>query len=195
MDKQELKKQLEEAKKALVSNSKDAHFAQKLISDILSLKGQIDTEVRETEDIGKVIDELEGETFVLRKHEYGVSYHQYNSMDVRIRANITSAYSFISAFIDNKEDYKNLSEEEKSAFDITLSAMGFVLSIPTYCFTDETFFFNLAGMVTKFLRESIEQAMEAPLKEETAEDLAKNDAFREATLATEELLNEAKVSE
>lgn len=195
MEKQELEKRLEETKANLISNSKDARFAKKLISDLISLKGQIDLQPIQTEDIGEVVDELEGQTFVIRKHELGVSYHQYNSMDVRIKANITSAYEFISSMIDHKKDYETLTKEEKEAFDITLSAMGYILATPTFAFSDETFFFELASFIVKFLREKTDELLNAPLQPETVDDLKKNEAFEEAVMAVEQLAEETKKTE
>lgn len=195
MENKELQGKLEEVKTLIIKNSKDAHWAKNAISELLSLKGMLDLQPLQCEDIGEVIDSFEGNTFILRKHQYGVSYHQYNSMDVRIRANITSAYDFICSFIDYKDEYKNLSEEEKAAFDITLSAIGYILSIPTYVFIDETFFFDLAASVVKFLREKTEEALDTPLKEETGEDLEKNELFKEAVLGMEELAESTKDSE
>ena len=43
-DKNTLKQKLEETKAKIKSNSKDAHFADSLISDLLSIKGQLEHE-------------------------------------------------------------------------------------------------------------------------------------------------------
>jgi hypothetical protein len=42
----------------------------------------------------------------------------------------------------------------------------------------------------KYLREIQDQLLNAPLREETPEDLQANEEFRQATLATKELVDE-----
>jgi hypothetical protein len=50
--------------------------------------------------------------------------------------------------------------------------------------------FDTAGYIVKYLREMSDQLLNAPLREETPEDLQANEEFRQATLAAKELVDE-----
>ena len=56
MDKKILKERLDDLVNQIKTNSKDAHFAKKLIDDLLSVKGQMMVEPTEL-DCGKKVDE------------------------------------------------------------------------------------------------------------------------------------------
>lgn len=107
-NKEELKKKLDEVKAQIKANSKDTHFADTLISELLSLKGQIDVEPLEFYVKSKdVIKTFDGESFELSYSSDGAWYREkgmYKNF-VFIHAN-NSAYDLIRTVVDSllKED-------------------------------------------------------------------------------------------
>jgi hypothetical protein len=71
-----------------------------------------------------------------------------------------------------------------------LSALAYCVNLPSFVCSDEAFLFDTAGHIVKYLREMSEELLNEPLREETSEDLQANEDFRQATLATKELVDE-----
>lgn len=134
--------------------------------------------------LGKELGRFEGETFYIAEHENGVLYHVYNSMDLIIRPNITSGYETLVDLVRNQELYNKLTGEEKELFELNISAISYILSLPTFVFSSSELTFDIATMIIQFLQKSFDDAMNQPLQEETVkEDIE----FKEATLALENI--------
>ena len=148
----------------------------------------IDKKVLPIPMLGKEIDRIEGETFYLALHEYGVLYHVYNSMDLIIRQNSTAAYAFLSDLIKEKHFYLDVDGEEKDLFEGILFQTSILLSIPRIVFSDINLYNILSKEMLEFLKNQTEK-LDAPLQEETPKE---NMEFEKATIALETLKESVK---
>lgn len=189
MGKLSLKKELDEVKNLIISNSKDAHWAKNAIDDLLSLKGQLDNEPTIVyTPISKIERTVKGDTFELHEMKDGTAiYHVYGGYTVVVDARMSSLNMAIKDYIDLMSDSSNLSEENRTNFELSLSAFGYIMSCPMFAFTSEEFTFDLASKIVEFLRESSESLLNEELKDETSEDVDLNNRFKDATMALEEL--------
>lgn len=148
-----------------------------------------DVKVLPIPQLGKELDRFEGETFYIALHENGALYHVYNSMDLIIRPNMTSGYETLADLVKNKDVYSKLTGKEKENFELNLSAITYVLSLPTFVFGSATLTFDVASMVVEYLRKTFNEAMSEPLQEETPQE---NLEFENATRGLEEIQNALK---
>lgn len=187
-NKEELKKKLDEVKAQIKANSKDTHFADTLISELLSLKGQIDVEPLEL-NVGKKIDDFKGETFEIVKTDRGIMYHEYGGYTIYTTENNNALYTTLADYVDNKDTYFELEGEQKEIFELNMSAIAYCLAVPKFAFADVTFTYEMAEKVIKYLNKSYEEAMNADLQEETIEQ---DTEFKNATLALDEIKEQIK---
>lgn len=192
MDKKELTKKLNEVKKKIKANSKDAHFAEALVDEILSLKGQLGVEPTivhiPAEDVVKT---LKGDTFemTLTKHGDAV-YHVYGGYTlIADGQRMRSLANTIADYIINQDLVKDLDDKEKELYDLDLSATAYVLNIPMFAFSDPELKYDLASKIVSWVRETYEKAMEQPLQEETREQDA---VFEDAAKAIENIKKSVK---
>lgn len=120
--------------------------------------------------LGKELGRFEGETFYIAEHEFGVLYHVYNSMEIAVNMSQTSLYETLIDLVRNKDVYEKLEGEEKKNFELSLSAMIYILDCPLYSFSSVEFTFSVAETIIKQLRLIYEKAMGADLQEETKEE-------------------------
>ena len=151
-------------------------------------KKVIDEKVLPIPMLGKEIDRIEGETFYLALHEYGILYHVYNNMDLIIRQNSTAAYAFLSDLITEKHFYLDVDGEGKDLFESILFQTSILLSIPRIVFSDIDLYNILSEKMFEFLKNQTEK-LDAPLQEETPKE---NMEFEKATIALETLKESVK---
>lgn len=120
--------------------------------------------------LGKELGRFEGETFYIAEHEFGALYHVYNSMEIAVNMSQTSLYETLIDLVRNKDVYEKLEGEEKKNFELSMSAMIYVLDCPLYSFSSVEFTFSVAETIIKQLRLIYEKAMGAELQEETRDD-------------------------
>lgn len=120
--------------------------------------------------LGKELGRFEGETFYIAEHEFGALYHVYNSMEIAVNMSQTSLYETLIDLVRNKDVYEKLEGEEKKNFELSLSAMIYILNCPLYSFSSIEFTFSVAETIIKQLRLIYEKAMSADLQEETKEE-------------------------
>ena len=120
--------------------------------------------------IGKELGRFEGETFYIAEHEFGALYHVYNSMEIAVNMSQTSLYETLVDLVRNKDVYEKLEGEEKNNFELSMSAMMYILNCPLYSFSSIEFTFSVAETIIKQLRLIYEKAMSAELQEETKEE-------------------------
>ena len=188
MDKKVLKERLDDLVNQIKTNSKDVHFADKLIGDLLSVKGQMMVEPTEL-DCGKKVDEYNGETFRITLTDRGVLYHEYGGYNIFVTPNNTALYETLADMVVNKEKYMSASDDEKENIELAMTAIGYCLSVPKIAFADADFMFAIAEMTIKHIREKFETLMAEPLQEET---IAEDEVFKSAALALEDLKSESK---
>lgn len=186
---EDINKTVKELKAKIKANSKDAHFADTLIEELLTAKARMGVEPIEL-NVGKRIDSWKGETFEIVKTDRGCLYHEYGGYNIFVTFdNNTALYSTLCDYVDNRRFYDTLDEEEKERYELTLQAVAYCLSVPKFCFTDAAFTFDLASMVVKFLREQYEKYIDEPLQEETIEE---DKEFEQAVKAVENIKDIAK---
>ena len=151
-------------------------------------KKVIDEKVLPIPMLGKEIDRIEGETFYLALHEYGILYHVYNNMDLIIRQNSTAAYAFLSDLITEKHFYLDVDGEGKDLFESILFQTSILLSIPRIVFSDIDLYNILSEKMFEILKNQTEK-LDAPLQEETPKE---NMEFEKATIALETLKESVK---
>lgn len=134
--------------------------------------------------LGKELGRFEGETFYITEHEFGALYHVYNSMEIVVSMSQTSLYETLIDLVRNKDVYAKLEGEEKKNFELSMSAMIYILNCPLYSFSSIEFTFSVAETIIKQLRLIYEKAMSADLQEETKEE---DKLFENAAKAIETL--------
>ena len=182
MDKKELTKKLNDVKKRIKANSKDVHFAETLIDEVLSLKGQLGIEPTivhiPTDDVVKT---LKGDTFEMSLTKHGDAiYHVYGGYTlIADGQRMLSLANTIADYIINQDLVKDLDDKERELYDLDLSATAYVLNIPMFAFSDPDLKYDLASKIVSWFRETYEKTMEQPLQEETREqDVAFEDAAK-----------------
>ena len=183
MDKKVLKERLNEVVESIKANSKDAGLADKLVGDLLSVKGQLDVEPLEL-NCGKKIDEFKGETFRVTLTDRGVLYHEYGGYSVFTTPNNKSIYNTLADMVENKEENANAVGEAKTNIELAMSAVGYCLALPRIAFIDADFTFEIATRVIDFIKKQYDELMGEELKKETIEEDAQ---FRASVLDMEEL--------
>lgn len=182
---------MEETKAKLKANSKDAHFADALISDLLSIKGQLEhqpTLVHIAED--DIVDRFDGAHFEMCVTNDGTAvYRTRGGYTIVADYALTSLNNTIRNFISLSKNDVKLSDDELEAVLLDLDANAHVLNIPMLAFSDIDFKFELAKMVINFLRETYDKAMEAPLQDETPEE---NKVFKDGITAIHDTVDELK---
>lgn len=190
MDRNEIKTKIEEVKAQLKSNSKDAHFAEKLIGDLLSLKGQYEhqpTMVHVAMD--DILGTLEGNTFTIYKTKSGdTGFHLKAGYDIVVRPTVESMNQSLATFVDYQKEMDSFSEKEREWYEQDLVATQFCLTIPMYAFADMDFKYKVANMFADYMLEIQNKLLDnVELQDETPEE---NKAFEEATLGLETLKGE-----
>lgn len=192
MDKETLKQRLDEVKAKIKVNSKDAHFADMLIDELLSLKGQLGIEPTIVHiPTADVVKSLKGETFEMSVTKKGDAiYHVYGGYTlIADGARMRSLAGTIADYVANQDLVRDLDENERELYDLDMSATAYVLNIPMMAFSDQDLKFDLASKMVEWLRKTYEDAMSKPLQEETPELDA---TFEDAAKAIEEIKTETK---
>ena len=101
-------------------------------------------------------------------------------------------YEILSWYCDWMDRRKDATQAEKDTNDALCSMIVSLLTLPLDVFTDMDFMVGIAHEVITRRAEYYGRLASMPLKEETEQDVAENEVFRNAILAEEELKNRAK---
>ena len=185
MDKKVLNERLNELIRQIRLNSKDAHFAEKLTNDLLSVHRQKLTEKSYVFDLGAELYKIEKGSFYISKHERGVLFHVYNSFDMVIPVSNNSLYGTLNAILEERNnEYDKMSDEDKQDHDTFVEVVGIILAMPLNILNDTEFAIDIATQVMKRTNEMYEKAINTELQGETVE---RDADFKQMILATEEL--------
>lgn len=191
MDNKDLKKDLADIKAKIRANSTDAHFADTLIAELLSIKGQIDHEPTLVHiPLNDVDDKLEGETFAIYSLKSGdVAYHLKGGYTLIASNRFFSLNDALRGYVANQHIIDTeLSAEDKELYENDLWASTYLLNLPTIAFSDLEFKYKIVNRIIEYLDELQKKLLvDAELQDETPEE---NKAFEDATMALETLKSE-----
>lgn len=183
----EEKKQLVDLKKELNSKlnakitqlkniCKDAVFADHLIDDLLSLKGQLSIEPTLVHiPLVNVIKEYDFEHFKIIKTLNGIVFKMTGYEQI-IRPTCRTLYGQLDYLLGLKDRYDTLTLEEKDIYDTLFQATATILMNPAICFTDDDYWIDIVTFITKRQNELFEKLLSTPLQPEDAE---RDDKFME----------------
>lgn len=194
MEKKELKKKISELEKMLISNSKDAHWCKTALYEYKSLVGQLKHEPTLVHiPLENVAKQIQGETYSMTLCNDGTAvYHTFGGYTL-IANHTLGLAQCIAEYVNNQSE--TLSEEELELLELDLSAFAYVMNAPLLCATDMDLKYDVATKVVQFLKSKTEEIMNADLKEETQDDIERNELFKNASIALEEIKDELKKEE
>ena len=117
-------------------------------------------------------------------------YHTYGGYTVVARPNLTSLVETIDEYVNSQDYVLDLNDKDRENFHLSLSAFSYIVSLPTFAFSDLGFTYDIAGKIVSFLREKSEILLNEELKDETEEDILANEQFRTASEAVQEIQND-----
>ena len=189
-----MKKKLQEKTKQLTAISKDAHFAESLIEDILSIKAQMCIEATELYVREKdVIEVFDFDSVCFKVCTTGILFHAKSGYTAWIEPRCRALFGEIVEMLKAKKEILALSEEERKNFDAEeldmreqyFNAWVHTLEMPVAASISPKILFDTAAAFLKSFREETDRMLNQPLHEETAQDLIDNANTQQA----EELLD------
>lgn len=187
MEKKELKNELKDIKAKIKANSVDAHFADTLISELLSIKGRLDHEPTLAHlPLDNIEDSFKDDTFeiyVMRTGE--VVYHLKGGYTVIVDTRFHALNATLRDYVLNQKNMDSLSDEDKELYSNDLFATTMILNLATIAFSDLEYKYKIYGNIIDWLAELQEKLItNAELQDETPEE---NEAFDDANNAIEVL--------
>lgn len=186
--KKNLTDQLENLERQIKSNSKDQHYADRLIKELLSVKGQICLEPQEL-DCGKKINELVGNTYRITLTDRGVLYHEYGGYNIFVTKQDSAIYDTLADMVVNQDKNNSLEGEDKENIELMLSAVGWILQVPKIALTDARLTIEMATKIINHINEKYNELMGKELQKET---VMEDGLFKDAVMAIEEIAEEVK---
>lgn len=184
--KEEIRKKIDEVKNLIKANSKNAHHAEKLIDELLSL----DREKRHEATLvhipmDNVSKTFKGDTFELCYTKQGEAvYRTFGGYTIIC----SSMFNALNATIENAIDYLNgeiqeeLTDEQKQLIEDDITATSWVLNLPLHACSDLEFKYDLTNKFIEFIAKLKEKINKDELQEETYEEDAQ---FKEAMIGME----------
>lgn len=166
----------------------DAHHAEKLINDIISIKGQLDIKPTlvylQIDDIVKEYD-FGHFKLILMKNCIVVKVAGFEMVVYPMQQTLYGQLKFI---INTHENNSELSDEEKDAFSVFFNATMSIIMTPLICFCDDKFWLDIATYIAKKQNEFFIEKLETPLQDETPEE---DTEFNNVVSAIEDFKKEA----
>lgn len=175
MDKEKIKTEIEGITSKIVELSTDKDLTEKLISDVISLKGQYDIEpmrihVREKD----VIKEYNMDNIRIIRCRNCIIWQFKGGYEVIVKSRMTSLYEFMDGLLDLKDKYETLDESMRKVYDASFFGISTYLLLPLYGVTDDKFFHDTAIYLSDNLEKLFNKLLNGPLKDEETKE---NDAF------------------
>ena len=186
--KKDVNTRVKELKELLKNNSKDAHYTEKLLTELLRLKRE-DSII--ALDCGKPVKGkvFKGETFEIILTTKGALYHTYGGYNIFIEQGKTTLYEALSSLSQLNELMKDMKETEIENLKLYLTSLGFVLNCPFYSISNDDLFYSVADTLIKGLQKLVSAAENAELQPET---VVEDSLFKDALLSIEEMKNNNK---
>lgn len=184
--KEEIRKKIDEVKNLIKANSKNAHHAEKLIDELLSL----DREKRHEATLvhipmDNVSKTFKGDTFELCYTKQGEAvYRTFGGYTIIC----SSIFNALNATIENAIDYLNgeiqeeLTDEQKQLIEDDITATTWMLNLPLYACSDLEFKYDLTNKFIEFITKLKEKSNTDEPQEETYEQDAQ---FKDAMIGME----------
>lgn len=185
-DKNALKQKLEETKARIKSNSKDAHFADSLISDLLSIKGQLEhVPSLEFIPLEAIEDEFShGPFYIAKLNDNRMLYKVYGGYTIICDVRMRALYETIGGLLNIYNDQSVLDGADKEDTKLALEALGFILSAPMYACADEELAMKIATAVVEYVGKTQDDSLNAELQ---SDDRETNTDLRDAIQVGSEL--------
>lgn len=165
--KKSLKEQIEITKEQIRGNSKDIAYANKLMSKLLSLKGQLDLDPSVLHvSTNEVIKSFDFETFAIHICATCAVVQYKGGYTVVVDARMRGLYEFILQMCMLKNKYDSLTEEERMGYNGSLFGLTLLMQIPLFAVVDDEFFFNIVKYVGDELGKMFERYSNKPLAPE-----------------------------
>lgn len=187
MAEKQLQEKLKEVKAKIKANSKDAHFAEALIEELVGLQKQADiepvelivpcAEVEQTYQIDDVT--------TLIKTPMGYLYKHGNLTYIWIPFGLNTLWQTMNELAELLGKSERTEEE-----DIMISMVNRMLQWHTVAFTDAESLIDSAQASVKILNDAIKRYEDRISPKETQEDIKANTEFAEASKAVENIANE-----
>lgn len=181
-DKNTLKQKLEETKAKIKSNSKDAHFADILITELLGIDAKLKkADMANSVILGAIEKEYDGGNFKITAFRDGsIMYHTTGGYTVIGDYRLVGLNAVLRDFIDKMSDTSWANTANRENTELDLSANTYILNIPMFAFSDAQLKFELATKVIEYLNNLYKTATESELTEENIEE---NKVFQDAVIA------------
>ena len=183
---QKLKQIIERIK----SNSKDAHYAQSLIDDLLSIKGQMDVEPMHfcipDKDVLKTFDNDNIRIALCKGY---IGYEFKGVIYVFVSPRMKALYGHLKVLCEMRDNYDNLSEEDKSIYNSLYYRTSISFLSLLFLPVSDKAFIEITDSLEQKMNEITKELLDKPLQEETHEE---NAEFDIKTQAMEEVLNDGK---
>lgn len=183
-----------EKTKQLTAISKDPHFAESLIEDILKLKAQMCIEATELYVREKdVIEVLDFDSVCFKICTTGILFHAKSGYTTWIEPRCRALFGEIVETLKAKKELLALSEEERKRLDSEelemkeqfFNAWVHTLEMPVAASVSPKILFDTASAFLKSFREETDRMLNQPLHEENVQDLIENSNAQQS----EELLD------
>ena len=186
MAEQQLQEKLKEAKAKIKANSKDAHFADALIEELVSLQKQADIEpvelivpTAEVEHTRQIDD-----VTTLTKTVRGFLYKHGNTSYVWVPFGLNTLYSTMCE-VDELLGKEKLTDEEGTI----ISMFNRMLQWHTIAFYDAETLIDSANASVKILADAVTRYESRIDPKENEEDIKANTEFENASKAVDEVAN------
>lgn len=176
-------------KNQIVTNSKDAEWAKKMLVRLTSLQKQSDIEAVElVVPVKEVKQTLDFESYSLKKTPRGILFTAKGGMNVWVEMRMQSVYEMLDRVFylhDNPAE----DDETKEIYQAYSDAVGYCLQSPIFCSLGEKMLFEVAATLLRGFNEYCNENIDnAALREETEEDIRKNIYFENTSKAIDEML-------
>ena len=197
----QLQKKLQEKTKQLTAISKDAHFAESLIEDILNLKAQMCVEATELYVREKdVIEVLDFDSVCFKICTTGILFHAKSGYTTWIEPRCRALFGEIVEMLKAKKENLALSEEERKNFDAEeldmreqfFNAWVHTLEMPVAASVSPKILFETATAFLKSFREETDRMLKQPLHEENVQDLIDNSNVQQAEVLLDGIAEQMK---
>ena len=196
-----IQKKLLEKTKQLTAISKDPHFAESLIEDILSLKAQMCIEATELYVREKdVIEVLDFDSVCFKVCTTGILFHAKSGYTTWIEPRCRALFGEIVEMLKAKKENLALSEEERKNFDAEeldmreqfFNAWVHTLEMPVAASVSPKILFETATAFLKSFREETDRMLKQPLHEENVQDLIDNSNVQQAEVLLDGIAEQMK---